>query len=269
MNRASFSMSRRGPCKVDSSVSCRCRELDGRYTQRSVEGKSCDGVINALAFVAAVLADPEAAQTVEPTPAELPPPSPPAPRTTPSAPTLGVGVTTGVTTATSHAPLQPNVGLRATLAWESRGFSPWITVGLDQRFDSTTRSTFNAGQSIDTSFGGWTAHAALSPIRWPGKGHYFLRPAWLFEVGQLTSSPTNPQNVAPLPAQNRRWLASGAGISAEARMVAPLAAVADLGLLFPFHKWQYYYTTATGESHPFDVPSVGLSARLGLILKFE
>ena len=35
------------------------RELDGRYTQRSVEGKTCDGVVNALAFVAAVLADPK------------------------------------------------------------------------------------------------------------------------------------------------------------------------------------------------------------------
>ena len=120
-----------------------------------------------------------------------------------------------------------------------------------------------------STFGGWTAHAALSPIRWPGEGHYFLRPAWLFEVGQLTSSPSNPQNVSPNPAQSKMWLASGAGISAEARIVAPLAAVADLGLLFPISKLQYSYKTATGDRDPFDVPSVGLSGRLGLIIKFE
>lgn len=267
-----------GPVQGGFVGQLQIQELDGRYTQRSVEGMTCESVINALAFVAAVLVDPESEQAVEPAPAppalQVPqvPQVPNAPsRASWSAPALGIGVTAGVTSATSPGLLQPNLGLRATLAWDAPGFSPWITVGLDQRFSSTQHSTFDAAstQAIDTKFGGWAAHFALSPIRWPGEGHTFLRPVGLFEIGQLTSSPSHPQNVAPSAEQTRRWMATGVGVSAEARIVAPVAAVADLGLLFPINRWQFYYTTVGGESHPFDVPSVGLGARLGLIFKFE
>jgi hypothetical protein len=248
------------------------RELDGRITQRSVEGTTCDGVINALAFVAAVLVDP--AQSEERAPAPLPPPPPAAVPPEPPAHralSLGLGLTTGFTTATAAAYVQPNIGARVSMAWDRRGLSPWITVGFDQRFDSTATSTLTAAgrsESIETTFGGWNAHMALSPMRWPATGYYSLRPVALFEIGQITSSSSVTPDVTTKPQQSRLWLATGLGASAEARIYSPLAAVADLGFLAPINRWDYYYNTAT-EVHPFKVRALDLSVRLGLIVKFE
>lgn len=179
------------------------RELDGRTTHRSVEGTTCDGVINALAFVAAVLVDP--AQSVEPAPAPLPPPPPPPAAMPPEPPaprafSLGLGLTSGFTTATAPAYIQPNLGVRLNMAWDGRGLSPWITVGLDQRFDSTATSTLTAAgrsESIKTTLGGWNAHMALSPMRWPATGYYSLRPVALFEIGKSRPAPILPQMLQP------------------------------------------------------------------------
>ena len=249
------------------------QEIDGRFTQRAVEGTTCDGVINALAFVAAVLVDPESAERIE-TQATAPQPLPPPP----IAPTFnarkvfewGIGVTLGATSATANSLLQPNIGGRLTLAWNSPGFSPWITAGYDQRFNSKVHTVFdNPNQTADTTFGGWAAHIALSPVRWPDTGHYFLRPAALLEIGQLTSNAKiSGQNVAGR--QSLVWLAPGLGVSAEARISRPVALVADLGIVFPAQHRDYYYTTpGGGEKSAFVVPDAGLSARLGLIVKFE
>jgi len=252
------------------------QEIDGRFTQRAVEGTTCDGVINALAFVAAVLVDPEAAKRIEsqaPAPQPLPPP-PIAPTfETPKIFDWGIGVTLGATSATAKSLLQPNIGGRLTLAWNGPGFSPWITVGYDQRFNSKVHTVLDStqNQSADTTFGGWAANVALSPVRWPDTGHYFLRPAALLEIGQLTSNAKiSGQNVAGRPRQSLVWLAPGVGISAEARISRPVAVVADLGIVFPSQYRDYYYTTpGGGEKRAFLVPDAGLSARLGLIVKFE
>jgi len=259
------------------------RELSGRFTQRSVEGTNCDGVLDALAFVAAVLVDnePEPAPpqpmqaVIPPLPVQPEPPAPPGPPEPPAPPgpptrfAWGVGVTTGLTSATSPAIAQPSLGLRASLAWTNRYFDPWVTLGFEQRFDSTVHSTFGLA-SVDTSFGGWSAHVALSPIRWPSKGNYLLRPVAVFEVGQLTSTSANGQNLAmATPTSTRTWLASGLGATAEAAILSPIAVVADVCALVPWKHLDYWYGVGSTESHVFTVPSVGVSLRLGVIVKFK
>jgi hypothetical protein len=252
------------------------QEIDGRFTQRSVEGTTCDGVINALAFVAAVLVDPEAAQRIETQPPAPPPLQPPSAAPGFEAPRIfdwGIGVTLGVTSATANS-IQPNIGGRLTLEWNNPGFSPWISLGYDQRFNSTTHTVLDAtqNQAVDTKFGGWAANVAFSPVRWPAAGYYFLRPAALLEIGQLSSNASllSGQNVTVSSPQSRPWLAPGLGVSAEARISNPVAAIADVGLVFPVWHRDYVYTTTTeGEKSAFLVPSAGLSARLGFIVKFE
>jgi hypothetical protein len=89
-------------------------------------------------------------------------------------------------------------------------------------------------------------------------------------VGQLTSNSTNAQNVtSSSPTTSRLWLASGLGAAAEAEISSPLAAVADFTVLVPWQHFNYFYRVGTAESSMFSVPSVGLSLRLGVILKFE
>ena len=124
------------------------RELDGRFTQRSVEGNTCDGVINALAFVAAVLVDPEAAEHTAPAALVASAPAPTVSRRL-EAPKIfewGIGVTSGVTSAAPNN-LQLDVGGRVNADWESPGFCPWISVGFDARLPASTTTTLNSAQS--------------------------------------------------------------------------------------------------------------------------
>jgi len=253
------------------------RELSGRFTQRTVEGGNCDGVLDALAFVSAVLVDSE--PQPEPTPPQAPlrdlgatswpPPAPPQSFGTFTHYHLAFGVTAGLTSGTATTFAQPNLGLRLSLAWTNPYFAPWVMVGFEQRLDSTTHSSFGAA-SVDTTFGGWAAHLAMSPLRWPAKGHYILRPVAVFEVGQLTSNTTRAANVTTVPpSTSRPWVASGLGASAEASLSGPLAAVADLSVLVPWYHLDYYYLVGTTDSAVFKVPGVGFSLRVGLILKFE
>ena len=258
------------------------RELSGRVTQRAVEGSTCDGVLDALAFVAAVLveepeqppvpAQPVPPQPVPPLPAPPPPPEPPPIQWPDRSPRTrfewGMGFTAGATSATSDSLAQPNVGVRVSLGWAARHLVPWIMVGFDQRVHSTVHIAF-AGASVDSVFGGWSAHASASPIRWPAKGGYFLRPVVTFEIGQLTASSTNANNVVANPSSTKTWLAAGLGASAELKLVTPIAAVADLGLEMPLNRWDYYYQVGNSTPHAFSVPYVGLNVRLGAILKFE
>jgi hypothetical protein len=252
------------------------RELSGRVTQRSVEGTTCDGVLDALAFVAAVLVE-EPEQPVPPQPVPPQPAPPPAPQPPPiqwpdPSPRTrfewGFGFTAGATTATSDSLVQPNVGVRASLGWEARRLDPWLMVGFDQRVQSTAHAAF-AGATVDSVFGGWSLHASASPIRWPAQGGYFLRPVVTFEIGQLTAKASNANNVVANPSSTNLWLAAGIGASAELMLLAPIAAVADLGLEMPLNRRDYYYQVGDAQSHAFSVPYVGLNVRLGVILKFE
>jgi hypothetical protein len=252
------------------------RELTGRYTQRTVQGNTCDGVLDALAFVGAVLVEePEPAPEPPPPVPEPPvPPPPPPPEVTqwepPSPPThidWGLGVTGGATTATSSSLAQPNIGARASLAWKTRYWDPWIMLGFDGRFDATAHSKFTDA-SVDTVFGGWTLHANLSPIRWPAMGSAFLRPLATFEIGKLTASNANANNVNGRLPVSRTWVAAGLGVTGEVMLAAPIAAVADLGLQVPLRRSDYYYQVGDEQSHAYSVPYLGLVLRLGAIIKF-
>ncbi len=252
------------------------QELGGRFTQRAVQGNTCAGVINALAFVAAVLVDPEAAEHGEPARQEQPAPATPLPPVfeAPKVFDWGIGVTSGFSTAAPNS-FQLDFGGRVTAAWNSPGFSPWITVGFDERLSTSTTTTLDAtqSQSVKTTFSGWAANLALSPIRWPSQGYYFLRPTASLEIGQLIANGAvaSGNNVTAGSAR-RTWLAPGLGVSAEAKIVRRLALVADLALLVPALHRQFVYKTGLSpadEVTAFTVPYVGVSAHLGLVVKFE
>ncbi len=253
------------------------RELTGRVTQRTVQGSTCDGVLDALAFVGAVLVEepepaPESPQPTPPPQPVAPPPREPEPiEWPPVSPKVhydwSLGLTGGVSTATSSSFAQPNIGARVSVGWATRTLDPWIMVGFDQRFHVTENSRFT-GSSIDTVFGGWTLHANLSPIRWPAVGGAFVRPLATFEAGQLTASNANVNNVVGRSPVSRSWFAAGFGLSGEARLMSSIAVVADLDLVLPLRHVDFYYTVGSEEISSYSVPNLGLNLRVGAIIKF-
>jgi hypothetical protein len=252
------------------------QELDGRFTQRAVEGKTCDGVVNALAFVAAVLVDPEAVQLPEPAAPEPPAPKPPPPATLPWPPpismtrkpvVLGIAVTSGVASATAPS-LQLTFGVRLTAAFAASHFSPWFSLGLDERTAVTQSTPLDSSTSAVTSFGGWLATVAFSPIRWPGAGKYFLRPLALFEIGQLTADSSAPGNPT-FKAHNQGllWLAPGLGAIAEAQILRPLSLFLDLNASVPLSHRSYLISTPA-DAPVTTTPYVGFTARIGIAVNF-
>jgi len=145
---------------------------------------------------------------------------------------------------------------------EQPGFSPWISLGYDQRFNSTTHTVLDAtqNQAVDTKFGGWAANVAFSLFVGP------LRDTTSCDRGAARDWPTQLQRVVVEWAKRDGFFASesplagpGARVSAEARISNPVAAIADVGLVFPVWHRDYVYTTTTeGEKSAFLVPSAGL-----------
>ena len=227
------------------------QELDGRYTQRSVEGATCDGVINALAFVAAVLVDPEAAQRV------APPAAPPAPELPPIPPTPGVpavfnwgiGVTSGFTYGTASN-RQLNLGGLVIARWHGSKFSPWVAVGWDYRFPNQTQLTLNPSQEqAHASIGGWTAYGTFTSLRFIDTNNFTLRPELRFEAGRLSAS-----NVSPSNGQNHGglWIGWGGGLNAEFRVYGTYALFADGGVVMPVSYPSFYFDKTLAHSSYYD-----------------
>ena len=254
------------------------RELDGRLTQRLVEGTNCSEIVNAFAFVAAVLVDPEAAAAVEknkpaaPTPVEASPVVvEPVPATTPRRPRaveLAIGVAFGANSAAGPG-IPANFGLRFTGTTQRLVFPFWAAVGGDYRVvASSNKVNLSSSTAGEASIGGWTTYLLASPLDWQPAGPLHLRPLVQLELGEIFANP-----VIPSP-DNRRshsktWFAAGVGTNVEWQFARPLFAFMEGGLIYPLYKTTFYFVGADGNQHPaFAADSIGWNARLGLALHF-
>jgi hypothetical protein len=214
------------------------RRPDGTGFTRGVPAPDCEQSIAAIALIAAITIDPDAAlEAAVVPPSEAPPASPPqAPPFIPPPPLPGqpdaldsrdqrrtpsrskrplgwsLGARAGATSAIAPEPI-PDVG--GVLAYEgdaSGWFAPRASISALYAFSSTVDHT--TGRARYDRLGG---RAAVCPIESPDITVVSLRPCVGVELGRLHAQGVNVPNQTE---QSLLWAAVGASLRAD-RMLAP------------------------------------------------
>ena len=251
------------------------RELDGRITQRTVEASSCGEIVNAFAFVAAVLMDPEAAAAIDMPKAPQPPietksklaeseSTQAPPRQREPAVSVAVGVTFGTNTVAAPS-IAPNFGPRLSATSDRLVFPFWVTLGWDYRIAAIKTVTLSSTTIGEAPIGGWTTYLLASPVDWHIMAQWHLRPSFQFELGRISVGKVSPDNGQ---GHDRTWLAVGVGANLEARLAAPLSVFFEAGLIYPLHQPSFYFVGAAGPVSVYSADSLGYNARTGLALHF-
>lgn len=242
----------------------RLREPDGTETLRAVAGKSCEEVVSALALIAAVLVDPDAATHAAPPPTAPATPAPPAPAGSAPVPApraeepawrllpsfgAGLSVTSTVAPDPSFAP-SLELGLHA-----ERGahHGPFLLLSFE-RFASSSVST-DAGVA---DFSTWLGRLSLCPLRWPPTSSLSVAPCAAFEAGSLH---VDVANTLDKQEPTVPWFAAGPGLHVEARPLRVLALELDLLGIFPLVRDSFYFSP---NLPVFSVPVFGWTGRVGV-----
>jgi hypothetical protein len=261
------------------------RELDGSETARDVPGATCEEVTTAMALIAAVLVDPNAAAEPhpEPGPEPSPPPLSPAttstpspasrkpdpvqpakaaePKATPSRVTLGGGAMFALEGAVGPEPT-PALSLDVEAALE-RGelLSPLVVIAFEYAFP-TRAETPNGVARLQ-----WMAGRATGcPVRFPKGGRYALRPCVFFEYGKLAASGEETERPA---SPSMVWSALGSTLRGEYSAVGALLVVLEGGFVVPLQRETFYFEPPAPENVAFTVPSVAATVRLGVAARFD
>jgi len=238
----------------------RLQEPNGFVTERDVTGASCAEVTSALALIAAVFLDPNAAGDEAP---REPPrfDAPPAGSEVPSAWRVGVGTAVGVHGATAPG-FSPGLSLVFEAELErNRVFSPLFGVAVMR----TLTSRIEVQTSVATlRFTAARFHAC--PVAWPGGSDWALRPCGLVEAGVIDAAGTataDPQRVlAP-------WLAPGGSLRVELNLLTMLVIALDAGFVVPLFRPEFYFDPDAPETVAFEVPPIGTTGQAGLLARFE
>lgn len=236
------------------------RELDGRETRRALRGKTCDEVVSALAFIAAILVDPTALSRTR---TEAPRPAPPAsapPRPDERAPsrtgTFRFSAGAGASLETAVSP-DPAFGPYAELSVErgthaARGLSAGVAFHRIASGPYRTR----AGSATFT----WTAGRAwLCPLSLPASGVFSFAPCGEVESGTLVADGDETVNEKTVV---RPWLAFGPLARLELRPTSFLSLTLDgMAVFTPLSHPTFYFAP---NIEVFSVPMVGFASRAGI-----
>jgi hypothetical protein len=223
---------------------------DGNQAKRTVDGDTCDSIVDALALMSAMALDPTVALG-GPAPDAPPPAAPPTvvePPVTKVADEdadrarravdlrqgvhLAMGLGGGV--AFGFAPVAvPDVGAFVELAHASSGaWSPSVRAGFDYA-TSGNASVSGGGMSVVRSVGVLDA----CPLAWNG-GPFRLSPCAVFEGGVLSA---RGQGVMPTLSPTRPWLAAGALGRARYVFLSRVFVELTFGLRVPFVRDSFYF----------------------------
>jgi hypothetical protein len=243
-------------------------EPDGREAARTLTGKTCAEVANAVSLIMVVLdgssdrPEPKPALRAEP---PLPPPTasapPPADRTPPAV----------------APPWRGAIGTQVTL---SRGLSPRWVVGPRLFVELTSQSSDLFAPSLRLSFAyantgtleteggaaslGWSyGRAELCPVTLRHASGFALRPCWFFDAGTLIGSP-EPGTPSPSPGA-LFWLAPGMAARAAFPLARWLGLEAEGDLFFPIDPPRFYFEP---DRTLYRVPQVGGSLGGGAFVSF-
>jgi hypothetical protein len=240
------------------------RELDGSETRRALRGASCDEVVRALAFIAAILVDPGAISRVPGEPAVAAAPArlavPPSPSERAGVPQDGVryrfGAAAGASLETTVSPTTA-FGPFGELFVErdadgARGFSFGAAFHRVQAPHARTR----AGRADFT----WTAGRGwFCPFAFPRRGPFAFQPCGEFEAGALRVAGSDTVDRKTIV---RPWAAFGPLARLELRPTPFLALTMDAMVVFtPLSHPTFYFSP---DIEVFSVPVVGFASRAGI-----
>jgi hypothetical protein len=261
-------------------------EPNGRVTEREVASASCDEVVSALALIAAVLIDPASGQSTgagartasnETRRAAPPERRAPVRRTKPAPEPRAPEAETQNASVPPRRRVLFGAGIGTVL---EDAVAPGVAAGLFGELDAsvgtdgvvhplvalqvartlTTRAETEAGIAELT----FTAARLLAcPLRWPPSDALSLRPCASAEVGFLRASGTATSLRA---SSDALWFAPGLGARIEARPAAGLRLTLDAGVVFPVTRDRFYFDPDTPQNTAFEVPAIGGTGRLGLIV---
>jgi hypothetical protein len=246
--------------------------LDGSQSSRTVEGASCDEVVDALALVVALDIDPHAASSVAPdgpmvardAPGRAPPPEVViSPEPTPGEPALPWRLGAGVELSLAHGVVPVSlVSLPVYLELRRpsrRLFSPSFALGFERTFDATL-----VGAEGDATLRIIQGFALGCPLVFQ-VGPARLEPCTRLEVGALEGAGELGKQVVAPNRERRAWAALGVLGRAGARVYGGLDANAQFGLgvpLVPRYELQLDPTPSLGRVGAWHWrASVGLSLR--------
>lgn len=173
---------------------------------------------------------------------------------------FGVGTAVGVNSAAGPgAPLDFGIDL-LVFSRQAGYWAPELRVGGLER--GTAKVTRPWGQAV---FHGWAVRIGASPFRWPFRGPLALRPVVGVELGRLSAR--GEDTVGPRHT-SMPWRAFGLALSAELQALDVLGIVGESGMVVPLRHDDFYFESPTGRDVAFQVPELGLQARIGLVVRF-
>jgi hypothetical protein len=257
-----------GPLTNDMMGELVLRELDGRETRRALRGKTCDEVVSALAFIAAILVDPEAvSRTPTEAPRHAPPRQPVVPDESERPPSsedgsgfrfgagAGASLETSVSPDVAFGPFAELVAERTNEG--ARGMSFGIAFHRVTAPSVLTR----AGRAHFT----WTAARGwFCPLSLPSRGIFSFLPCGALEGGTLVAdgSATIDEKTVVRP-----WLAFGPLARLELRATRFLAISLDgMAVFTPISHPTFFFSP---DIEVFSVPVVGFASRAGIRAVFQ
>ncbi len=254
------------------------READGTEETRTVTSRTCAEVSSALALVAAVMLDPEARSTAEPSPT-LPPPAPspspprapspasPSPaRPPPASPSpprpppstewpFAAGAHAGIMSGIGPA-IAPIGGVFATLERRTPTLASSLRLGVDI---ARTSSALRSGTQTYEWLG---AAMRLCPAYVSLRADLRLAPCAGFQAAALRGT---TRDVRSPTANLQLWLAPVAGGSVEWALSSTVSLELEGAALFPLRRARFFLAP---NSTIFEVPSVAGTVTAGVRVRF-
>lgn len=255
-------LTRVAPDKVHGEL--RVIQEGGETDTRTVEGASCDVVVEALSLTAALALDQVIEETAPPAPAPPPAAPPPPPRPAPPA------------APRTEPPFRFELGARAVIA---QAVVPFVSVGgaliarLTQRSDAVLSPSFGLAllharndllQSPERASVGWTAAALdVCPLRWEIAGFLDARPCVLGMGGALGATGrgvSSPESVV------RSWWSAGSSVRAAALIGAATSIEIEAGISVPLAHRRF--TIGSPPTSVAETPVISPLASFGLVHTF-
>lgn len=268
----------------------RIRRPDGTETTRSVPAATCSEAASAMALIATIAIDPDAASGApsgdavpsQTGAASAPPVATTAPMPVPTPPPTNSGDET-LSTATKNArPIErrwwlgadAGIGLASGLAPRpSADFSLGMGVGATQKTllspivllsGHLAESPTASNQEGTARFQRLAGRITGCPLKLDAAPFSF-RPCALFEVGELRAKGTNAENHATVSVPIL-WLALGATMRGELHLVGPLTLAGEAGALLPLVRDSFYFNPS--GTTLYKVGDVGFVGALELGVQF-
>jgi len=278
----------------DAGYVARLHVIDpkGEDIDREVRDPQCREVVRAVAFVAAVLVDPNAAArtpaaedetppssgALPPVPASPAPPPPPPARPVPRPASTPPPAAPPTPVAGEPAPASVSglatLGLTVHSAVSKRAvFGPRFGLGVHygHRWGAAAHLSVARAQSgqldgdIGTAELTWTAARADLCAAFRPHPDITLLPCLLTEIGELRGDGTDADSHTDRAAL---WLAPGAMGRLVVGVVGPLGAYVEAGTVVPIVKPHFYFLSPDGRETVHRVPGQGFFSGAGLALEF-